>query len=123
MILQAVPTLSQQGAWVLSGQTLDASGHPSQVAVIPACQGSNFAACEASLTKFHLQELINYQPISRFWELPVGRDRDLPGLRLGARGVLYLVAHPPRRLTYPGRSRRSQAAGPVWPTRSWPKLW
>jgi hypothetical protein len=68
MIVKAVPTVSLQGAWVLSGQTVDASGHPFRAAVTPACQGSNFAACQASLGRFHLQELISYEPMSRFWE-------------------------------------------------------
>lgn len=67
MTVQAVPTLSQQGAWVLSGQVIDASGHPFQAAATPGCMGTNFQACTASLTKFHLRELISYEPASRFW--------------------------------------------------------
>jgi hypothetical protein len=67
MTVQAVPTLGQQGAWVLSGQVIDTAGHPFQAAATPACTGPNFQACTASLARFHLRELISYEPASRFW--------------------------------------------------------
>jgi hypothetical protein len=67
MTLQAAPTLTQQGAWVLSGQVIDASGHPAQVPAIPACLGSNSQTCAASLARLRLRELISYEPASRFW--------------------------------------------------------
>ena len=67
MTVQAVPTLDQQGAWVLSGQVIDTAGHPFQAAATQACTGNNFQACMASLTRFHLRELISYEPASRFW--------------------------------------------------------
>ena len=66
--VNAVPILSQQGAWVLSGQVIDTAGHPFQAAATPACQAGNFPACQASLSRFHLRDLISYQPASRFWE-------------------------------------------------------
>jgi len=68
MIVHAVPTVSQQGAWVLSGQVIDTAGHPFQAAATPACMGPNFQACLASLSRFHLRDLISYEPASRFWE-------------------------------------------------------
>jgi hypothetical protein len=67
MTVQAVPVLGQQGAWVLSGQVIDTAGHPFQAAATPSCEGTSFQACTASLAKFHLRELISYQPASRFW--------------------------------------------------------
>jgi hypothetical protein len=67
MTVHAVPIVSQQGAWVLSGQVIGTSGHPFQAAVTPACTGANFQACTASLARFHLRELISYEPASRFW--------------------------------------------------------
>jgi hypothetical protein len=67
MTVHAVPTLNQQGAWVLSGQVIDTSGHPFEAAVTPACAGTNFQACTASVARFHLRELISYEPASRFW--------------------------------------------------------
>jgi len=67
MSVQAVPTVSQQGAWVLSGQVIDTAGHPFQAAATPACTGTDFQACVASLGRFHLRQLISYEPASRFW--------------------------------------------------------
>ena len=67
MTLQAAPALSQHGAWVLSGQVIDASGHPAQVPAVPACLGANAQACAASLARFHFRELISYEPASRYW--------------------------------------------------------
>jgi hypothetical protein len=67
MNLQAAPTLTQQGAWILSGQVIDTSGRPAQVPAIPACLGTNSQACAASLARFHFRELISYEPASRFW--------------------------------------------------------
>lgn len=67
MTVQAVPTMSQQGAWILSGQVIDTAGHPFQAAATPACTGTNFSACTAYLARFHLRELISYEPASRFW--------------------------------------------------------
>jgi hypothetical protein len=68
MSVRAVPVLGQQGAWVLSGQVIDAAGHPFQAVATPACTGPNFQACTASLARFHLRDLISYEPASRFWE-------------------------------------------------------
>lgn len=67
MNLQAAPALTQQGAWILSGQVIGTSGHPAQVPAIPACLGPNSQACAASLARFHFRELISYEPASRFW--------------------------------------------------------
>jgi ABC-2 family transporter protein len=69
MIVHAVPAVSEQGAWVLSGQVIDAVGHPFRATVTPACTGNNFQACQASLASFHLREVISYEPVSRFWPL------------------------------------------------------
>ena len=68
MVVNAVPVLGQQGAWVLSGQVIDTAGHPFQAPATPACQSSNFPACQASLSRFHLRDLISYEPASHFWE-------------------------------------------------------
>jgi hypothetical protein len=69
MIVTAVPTLSQQGAWVLSGQVIDTIGHPFRAAATPACLNGAFPACQAALGRFHLRDLISYEPASRFWAL------------------------------------------------------
>jgi hypothetical protein len=67
MTVQAVPTVSQQGAWVLSGQVIDTAGHPFQAVATPACATGYPPACQASLARFQLRELISYEPASRFW--------------------------------------------------------
>jgi hypothetical protein len=69
MIVTAVPALSQQGAWVLSGQVIDITGHPFRAAATPACLNGTFPACQATLGRFHLRDLISYEPASRFWTL------------------------------------------------------
>jgi len=66
--VKAVPILSQQGAWVLSGQVIGTAGRPFQAPATPACQAGNFPACQASLGRFQLRDLISYEPASRFWE-------------------------------------------------------
>jgi len=68
LVVNAVPVLGQPGAWVLSGQVIDAAGHPFQAPATPACQAGNSQACQASLSRFHLRDLISYEPASRFWE-------------------------------------------------------
>ena len=67
MTLQAAPALTQQGAWILSGQVINTSGHAAQVPAIPACLGTNSQACASWLAPFHFRELISYEPASRFW--------------------------------------------------------
>jgi hypothetical protein len=67
MIVAAVPTLSQQGAWVLFGQVIGTTGHPFRAAATPACMNGTFPACQATLGRFHLRDLISYEPASRFW--------------------------------------------------------
>jgi hypothetical protein len=67
MSLQAAPTLTQQGAWILSGQVIDTSGHPAQVPASPVCLGNVSPACASWIARFHFRELISYEPASRFW--------------------------------------------------------
>jgi hypothetical protein len=67
MTLQAAPALTQQGAWILSGQVIDTSGHAAQVPAIPACLSASSQGCAGSLARFHFRELISYEPASRFW--------------------------------------------------------
>jgi hypothetical protein len=31
------------------------------------CLGDNFQACQSSLARFHLRDLVSYEPASRFW--------------------------------------------------------
>jgi hypothetical protein len=36
---------------------------------IGACQGSNFAPCQAALGRLNLRDLVSYQSASHFWVL------------------------------------------------------
>jgi hypothetical protein len=68
MIIYAMPNFTQQGAWVLSSQIVDRSGHAAHVTTNPVCFGNNLAACQAWIGRLHLRQIVTYEPASRFWE-------------------------------------------------------
>ena len=68
MIIYAMPNFTQQGAWVLSSQIVDRSGHAAHVTTNPVCLGNNFAACQAWIGRLHLRQIVTYEPASRFWD-------------------------------------------------------
>ena len=68
MIISAMPNFTQQGAWVLSSQVVDKSGHPAHVTAPAVCFGNNFAACQAWIGRLHLRQSVTYEPASRFWD-------------------------------------------------------
>jgi hypothetical protein len=71
MTVSAMPTFSQQGAWVLSSRLVGPSGRPVRIPAYPDCMsGSNSAtrACLAWIGKLHLRQVVAYEPASRFWE-------------------------------------------------------
>jgi hypothetical protein len=68
MIISAMPAFTQQGAWVLSSQVVDKSGHAAHITTNPVCFGSNTAACQAWIGRLHLRQVITYEPASRFWD-------------------------------------------------------
>jgi hypothetical protein len=55
------------GGWVLSFQTIDPAGRAFNVNTVRACLGPDFQACQNTLGRLHLREVIAYQPASRFW--------------------------------------------------------
>jgi len=55
------------GAWVLSNQTIDKAGHVFTGPATKACLGGTQQACEASVGRLHLRQLVTYQPASRYW--------------------------------------------------------
>jgi hypothetical protein len=57
------------GAWILSNQDIDAAGHPFTGPPTQACMSQNASqlACNASIGKLHLRQLVTYQPASRYW--------------------------------------------------------
>jgi hypothetical protein len=68
-VLTVFTNVNEPGAWVLSNQTITAVGHAFTGPVPPVCNRGSFQACQASLGRLHLRQLITYQPASRFWVL------------------------------------------------------
>ena len=71
MTLSALPTFSQQGAWVLSSQIIGPSGRPIRVPAYPPCMSGSsngMQACLAWIGRLHLRQVVAYEPASRFWE-------------------------------------------------------
>ena len=69
MIVQAAA--NKPGAWILSNQSIDTAGHAFTGPPTAAClsQTNSFQACQASVARLHLRQLVTYQPASRFWAL------------------------------------------------------
>lgn len=65
MIVKA--SVDKPGAWVLSNTTVNSAGRPFSGPATPQCQGQGIRACEASIARLHLRQLVIYQPGSRFW--------------------------------------------------------
>jgi hypothetical protein len=66
---------SQAGAWVLSSDTVDASGRvvdtiplsPSSSACDPSPGGNGLSKCFAEIKRLGYRGQLTYQPASRFW--------------------------------------------------------
>jgi hypothetical protein len=69
MTVSAFPTYNPPGAWILSSQITDRAGHPYRFGLIRDCLGTNFRACQLSIGRLHLRQLITYQPASHFWSI------------------------------------------------------
>lgn len=56
-------------AWVLGNQTVTAAGQPFTGPGPHACvsPSGSFQQCQAGLGRMHLQQLVTYQPASRYW--------------------------------------------------------
>ena len=58
---------NKPGAWVLSNLTIDKAGHPFTGPATKACLGGTQQACDASVGRLHLRQLVTYQPAGRYW--------------------------------------------------------
>ena len=65
MIVKA--SVHKPGAWILSNQSLNAAGHPFTGPPTNACLNGSQQACNASVARLHLRQLITFQPASRYW--------------------------------------------------------
>ncbi len=63
-----VPVTNLPGAWVISNQTITASGKVFVRPDIAACVTGTEQQCDAWFTTQHLRRRIAYQPASRYWE-------------------------------------------------------
>ncbi len=63
--------VSKPGGWILSNQTITSAGQPFTGPPTKACLSTTAsqAACDASIARLHLRQLITYDPASRFWDL------------------------------------------------------
>jgi hypothetical protein len=65
-----VPNLpSMAGDWIISSQNIDPAGRPFNVNTVSVCLGNTPQACNNTLSRLHLRDVIAYQPASRFWAL------------------------------------------------------
>jgi len=62
---------SRPGAWILENQTITQSGQVFTGPATSACLSISAPpqACNNSLNRLHLRQLVTYQPASRFWPL------------------------------------------------------
>ena len=67
MIVQ--DSASKVGAWILANQSVKPDGQPFTGPPTHACLSQGLQACNASITRLHLRQVITYQPASRFWAL------------------------------------------------------
>lgn len=68
VIVYASPGSDQRGAWILSSRLTDQAGHPFDPPAPDVCP-INFAGCRAWVANQHLQQVLTYEPASRYWAL------------------------------------------------------
>jgi ABC-type transport system involved in multi-copper enzyme maturation permease subunit len=61
-------TFSKPGAWITSNQSVLPNGQPFTGPPTAACLHQGIRACNASIARLHLHQVITYQPASRFWQ-------------------------------------------------------
>jgi ABC-type transport system involved in multi-copper enzyme maturation permease subunit len=62
-----LPTRNIPGAWILSDQTVTASGHPFIGPITRPCLSGSIKDCVSWLATLHLRQALTYQPASRYW--------------------------------------------------------
>ena len=79
------------GAWVLSNQSITASGHVFTGPATQACLSTtaSLQACQNSLGQLHLRQLVTYQPASRYWAFQGYETAIFLALALALAGVCF----------------------------------
>jgi ABC-type transport system involved in multi-copper enzyme maturation permease subunit len=62
-----MPVTNLPGAWIVSNQTITASGQVYVMPVVKACASGTQQQCNAWFATQHLRRHITYQPASRYW--------------------------------------------------------
>jgi ABC-type transport system involved in multi-copper enzyme maturation permease subunit len=60
---------TKPGAWILSNVSVKPDGATFTGPPTKACLGQGMQACNASIARLHLRQVVTYQPASRFWEM------------------------------------------------------
>jgi ABC-type transport system involved in multi-copper enzyme maturation permease subunit len=60
-------SFSKPGAWIVSNQSVKPDGQVFTGPATQACRGQGIRACNASILRLHLHQVVTYQPASRFW--------------------------------------------------------
>jgi hypothetical protein len=77
------------GAWVLSNQSIDASGHVFTGPATQACTTGSVQACNAYIGRLHLRQLITYEPASRYWSVQWYETAIFLALAIALAGVCF----------------------------------
>jgi hypothetical protein len=79
------------GAWVLSNQSVTASGHAFTGPATRACLSptASFQACQSSVGGLHLRQLVTYQPASRYWDFQWYETAIFLALAVALAGVCF----------------------------------
>ncbi len=60
---------TKPGAWIISNVSVKPDGQVFTGPPTKACVNQGIQACNASIARLHLHQVVSYQPASRFWEL------------------------------------------------------
>jgi ABC-2 family transporter len=89
--MTVVASVNLPNAWVLGNQTVTAAGRPFTGPAPQACTSpsGSFQQCQAGLGRMHLQQLVTYQPASRYWPFQWYEGAVFLGLALVLAGFCF----------------------------------
>ena len=87
--MKVTAAVNLPGAWVLSNQSISASGHVFTGPATQACTSGSFQQCYASIARLHLRQLVTYQPASRYWAFQWYETAIFLALALALAGVCF----------------------------------
>jgi hypothetical protein len=61
--------ITKPGGWVISDQVVDSAGYVFAGPATKACINGSMRECYSSIAGLHLNQLVRFQPASRFWPL------------------------------------------------------